>query len=106
MSDLIIKDENGTAVLNDNVTQQIAEFETQIKALKKQEEDLKKSILDAMKENGVIKIDNDHLMITYVAGHDQERFDTKAFKEENRMIYDEYVKMVHVKDSVRIKVKD
>ena len=105
MSDLI-KVENGTAVLNGNVTQQIAEFETQIKALKKQEEDLKKSILDAMKENGVIKIDNDHLTITYIAGHDQERFDTKTFKEENKMIYDEYVKIVHVKDSVRIKAKD
>lgn len=105
MNDLI-KVENGVATLNGNVTKQIADFETQIKALKKQEEDLKKSILDAMKENGVIKIDNDHLTINYVAGHDQERFDTKAFKEENRMIYDEYVKMVHVKDSVRIKVKD
>lgn len=105
MNDLI-KVENGVATLNGNVTKQIAYFETQIKALKKQEEDLKKSILDAMKENGVIKIDNDHLAINYVAGHDQERFDTKAFKEENRMIYDEYVKMVHVKDSVRIKVKD
>ena len=105
MNDLI-KVENGVATLNGNVTNQIADFETQIKALKKQEEDLKKSILDAMKENGVIKIDNDHLRINYVAGHDQERFDTKAFKEENRMIYDEYVKMVHVKDSVRIKVKD
>lgn len=105
MNDLI-KVENGVATLNGNVTKQIADFETQIKALKKQEEDLKKSILDAMKENGVIKIDNDHLTINYVAGHDQERFDTKTFKEENRMIYDEYVKMVHVKDSVRIKVKD
>lgn len=105
MNDLI-KVENGVATLNGNVTKQIADFETQIKALKKQEEDLKKSILDAMKENGVIKIDNDHLTINYVAGHDQERFDTKAFKEENRMIYDEYVKIVHVKDSVRIKVKD
>ncbi|AIF54350.1 hypothetical protein LDB25A_026 [Lactobacillus phage Ld25A] len=105
MSDLI-KVENGVATLNGNVTKQIAEFETQIKAIKKQEEDLKKSILDAMKENGVIKIDNDHLTINYIAGHDQERFDTKAFKEENRMIYDEYVKMVHVKDSVRIRVKD
>lgn len=105
MNDLI-KVENGVATLNGNVTKQIADFETQIKALKKQEEDLKKSILDAMKENGVIKIDNDHLTINYVAGHDQERFDTKTFKEENRMIYDEYVKIVHVKDSVRIKVKD
>ncbi|ACA63321.1 hypothetical protein [Lactobacillus phage c5] len=105
MSDLI-KVDNGVATLNSNVTKQIAEFETQIKAIKKQEEDLKKSILDAMKENGVVKIDNDHLTINYITGHDQERFDTKAFKEENRIIYDEYVKMVHVKDSVRIRVKD
>lgn len=104
MTDLI-KVENGTAVLDSNVTKQIADFETQIKALKKQEDDLKSSILEAMKKNGVIKIDNDHLTINYVAGHDQERFDTKTFKAENKMIYDEYVKIIHVKDSVRIKVK-
>lgn len=102
----IIKIENGVATLDSNVTKKIAEFEAQIKAAKKQEEDLKKSILEAMRDNGIIKIDNDNLTVNYIAGHDQERFDTKTFKEENKMIYDEYVKMVHVKDSVRIKVKD
>ena len=101
----LIKIENGTATLDNNVTKQIADFETQIKAIKKQEEELKQSILEAMKENNVIKIDNDNLTINFVAGHDQERFDTKTFKAENKMIYDEYVKIVHVKDSVRIKVK-
>lgn len=106
MTNLIKIDNNGTATLDGNVTKKIAEFETQIKAIEKQEEDLKQSILEALKDNGVIKIDNDHLTINYVAGHDQERFDTKAFKEENRMIYEEYVKIIHVKDSVRIKVKD
>lgn len=106
MTNLIKIDNNGTAVLDGNVTKKIAEFETQIKAIKKQEEDLKRSILEAMKDNGVIKIDNDHLTINFVAGHDQERFDTKTFKEENKLIYDEYVKTIHVKDSVRIKVKD
>ena len=101
----LIKIDNGTAVLDGNVTKQIADFETQIKAIKKQEDDLKQSILEAMKENNIIKIDNDNLTINYVAGHDQERFDAKTFKAENKMIYDEYVKIVHVKDSVRIKVK-
>ena len=105
MNNLIKIDNNGTAVLDGNVTKQIADFETQIKAIKKQEDELKQSILEAMKENDIIKIDNDHLAINFVAGHDQERFDTKAFKAENKMIYDEYVKIVHVKDSVRIKVK-
>lgn len=101
----LIKVENGTAVLDGDVSKKIADFEKQIKAIKKQEDDLKTQILEAMKDNGIIKIDNDHLMITYVAGHDQERFDSKTFKEENKLIYDEYVKIVHVKDSVRIKVK-
>ena len=104
MTSLIKIDNNGTAVLDGNVTKKIADFETQIKAIKKQEDELKQSILEAMKANGVIKID--HLTINFVAGHDQERFDTKTFKEENKMIYDEYIKIVHVKDSVRIKVKD
>ena len=105
MNNLIKIDNNGVAVLDGNVTKQIADCETQIKAIKKQEDELKQSILEAMKANNVIKIDNDHLTINYVAGHDQERFDTKAFKAENKMIYDEYVKIVHVKDSVRIRVK-
>ena len=106
MTSLIKIDNNGTAVLDGNVAKKIADFETQIKAIKKQEDDLKQSILEAMKANGVIKIDNDHLTINFVAGHDQERFDTKTFKSENKMIYDEYIKIIHVKDSVRIKVKD
>lgn len=101
----LIKVENGTAVLDGDVSKKIADFEKQIKAIKKQEDDLKTQILEAMKDNGIIKIDNDHLMITYVAGHDQERFDSKTFKEENKLIYDAYVKIVHVKDSVRIKAK-
>ena len=101
----LIKIENGAATLDNNVTKQIEDFETQIKEIKKQEEELKQSILEAMKENNIIKIDNNHLTINYVAGHDQERFDAKTFKAENKMIYDEYVKIVHVKDSVRIKVK-
>lgn len=101
----LIKVENGTAVLDGDVSKKIADFEKQIKAIKKQEDDLKAQIIEAMKNNGIIKIDNDHLMINYVAGHDQERFDSKTFKEENKLIYDEYVKIVHVKDSVRIKVK-
>lgn len=101
----LIKVKNGTAVLDGDVSKKIADFEKQIKAIKKQEDDLKAQILEAMKDNGIIKIDNDHLMINYVAGHDQERFDSKTFKEENKLIYDEYVKIVHVKDSVRIKVK-
>lgn len=105
MTNLIKIDNNGTAVLDGDVSKKIADFEKQIKAIKKQEDDLKTQILEAMKDNGIIKIDNDHLMINYVAGHDQERFDSKTFKEENKLIYDEYVKIVHVKDSVRIKVK-
>lgn len=106
MTNLIKIDNNGTAVLDGNVAKKIADFETQIKAIKKQEDELKQSILEAMKDSNIIKIDNDHLTINFVAGHDQERFDTKTFKAENKMIYDEYIKIVHVKDSVRIKVKD
>ena len=35
----LIKIENGTATLDNNVTKQIADFETQIKAIKKQEDE-------------------------------------------------------------------
>ena len=63
-------------------------------------------ILAEMEDKGILSIDTEDLHISYVAPCDRERFDTKTFKAENPLIYDEYVTMSHVRSSVRIKVKD
>lgn len=101
----LIKVENETALLNADVSKKIADFERQLKAIKEQEDILKQEILGEMEAKGIIKIENDDLMISYIASTDRETFDSKAFKEVHQDLYDEFVKMTPVKSSIRIKVK-
>lgn len=101
----LIKIENETALLNADVSKKIADFEKQLKAIKEQEDILKQEILGEMEAKGIIKIETDDLMISYVASSDRETFDSKTFKEEHQDLYDDYVKMTPVKSSIRIKVK-
>jgi predicted phage-related endonuclease len=105
MNDLI-EVKNGVAILRADIASQIAEFERVVKSIEEQEKALKSMILEEMEEKGILWIDTDELRISYVAPSDRERFDTKTFKEENPLIYDEYVTMSHVRSSVRIKPKE
>lgn len=101
----LIKIEENGALLSEEVTKKIVEFEKQIKLIKEEEEKLKQSILTEMEKRNIIKLDNEDLTISYVAPYDRESFDSKAFKEEHQDLYDEYVKMSSVSASIRIKVK-
>ena len=101
----LIKVENNLPVLDNEISYQIAEFEKQIKVLEDQEKKLKQAILDEMEAKGFVKIDTDVMTITYVAATDREKFDTKKFREEHADLYDNYVSMITVKPSIRIKVK-
>lgn len=101
MKELITKD--GT--LNQITSIRIADFETKIKELKKQEDELKAAILEEMKSKGLVKIETDELAISYVDSFDKEKFDNKKLKEDYPNLYDQYVSMSTVKPSIRIKVK-
>lgn len=92
-------------LLNPEVSNKIAEFERKIKKLKEQEDLLKKSIMDEMEAKGIVKIENDDLLINYIAPCDRETFDSKKLREDNPDLYDEYVKISKVKASIRVKVK-
>ena len=102
----LIEVKNGTAILRADIASKIAEFEKAFKSIEEQEKALKSMILAEMEDKGILSIDTEDLHISYVAPCDRERFDTKTFKAENPLIYDEYVTMSHVRASVRIKVKD
>lgn len=101
----LIKIENDVALLDAGVSAKIADFERQMKALKDQEDNLKKAILEEMEEKGIINIETDDLLISYVASTDREKFNTRKFRLINPDIYDEYVSMIPVKSSIRIKLK-
>lgn len=101
----LIKIENEIALLNDEISKQIAEFEAAIKEIKEKEDKLKQAILEEMEAKNILKLETDNLMISYVAPTDRETFDSKTFKTYHQDLYDEYVKMTPVKSSIRIKLK-
>lgn len=101
MENLITQD----GQLNKVTSCQIANFESQIKELKKQEDELKAAIIEEMQNKGIVKIETDELIISYVDSFDKEKFDNKKLKEDYPNLYDQYVSMSTVKPSIRIKVK-
>lgn len=101
----LIKVKNNIAILDAEIASQIAEFERQAKFIKAEEERLKSAILKEMEAKGIIGIDTDQIKITYIAPSDREKFDSKQFRAEHSDLYDEYVSMIPVSSSIRIKVK-
>ena len=95
-----------TALLQPEISKKIADFERQIKEIKQAEDELKTKILEEMERKGLLKVKTDDLAITYVAPADRESFDSKKFREDHAVLYDEYIKMTPVKASIRIKVVD
>ena len=102
MSD-IIKFKNGQLVKE--AIDLLVVKEQQMKKLKEEYEQMKNSLLEAMEQNNILKIDTDEILISYVAPTQSERFDSKQFREDMPDLYDEYVKFSPVKASIRIKVK-
>lgn len=103
--DDIIKVSDGKAILDPDAAARFVAFEHQMKALKKAEDQLKKSILAAMEKHGIMKLETDELSITYVAATDRETFNTKRFRADNPDLYDDYVGFSKVKPSVRVRLK-
>lgn len=101
----IIKYEDGTAIIDPEVSAKIASFEFQMKTIKKYEDELKAQILEAMEEHEIKKIDTEEITITYIPKSDRESFDSKRFRKDHPETFDDYVKISTVKPSVRIKVK-
>ena len=103
--DNLIRIEQNTALLNPEVSSQLAEFERMANEIKDQQKKLKDKILAEMEEHGILKIETDELTITYIAESSRETFDSKTFRKDNPDLYDEYVKISAVSASVRMKLK-
>ena len=103
--DELIKVDGERSILSPEASQKIAEFERIAKEVKEKEDELKKAILSEMQEKGVIKLETDEIIVSYIAETTRESLDTKALREELPDIYDTYAKISPVKSSIRIKVK-
>ena len=103
--DKLIRVEQGKALIEPSVSFALAEFERQVKEIKAKEDELKQRILEEMESNGILKIETDDLVISYVAPTSRETFDSKSFRKDNPDLYDNYVSISPVKASVRMKLK-
>lgn len=95
---------NGT--LSVDTAKYIAILERQIKEIKKKEEEIKQAILEAMESSGVVKLETDDMVITYVGATDSEKFDSKSFRKSHPDLYDDYVKITKVNAYIKIRLKD
>ena len=92
---------------------ELAEVECLIKTIEEQKkeaqarsEQLRAAIMTAMKENGVLSLDNDRIKITYVAPYSRTSIDSARLKKDHPEIYSEYQKSTTVKESLKITIKD
>lgn len=104
MDELIVLN-NGAAELSVETAKAIADFERRVKEIQEKEKQLKEKILSEMETRGLVKLETDDLVVSYVAPTTRETLDSKALKEELPTIYDEYAKISNVKASLRIKLK-
>lgn len=102
----LIKTENGLTTLDLKASMKLKLIADKIKELKKQEDEIKKAILEEMENKNILKIDTEEVSISYIAPSDRETFDTKNFREKHSDLYDEFIKFTPVKSSIRVKVKD
>ena len=93
-------------ILDPDTASRIAFFERKTKEIKAKEDEIKALILSEMERKGIIKIDTEEMTITRVPETTRESFDTKKFKVDNPLTYDEYCYLSPVKSSVRIKLKE
>ena len=90
---------------NPEIATKIVEFEKMAKEIKEKEDEIKKAILEEMENKGIVKVENDDFVISYIAPTDRETFDTKSFREAHADLYDEFIKLTPVKSTIRIKLK-
>lgn len=101
----LIKVSNGVALLDTDTSKKIAEFEALANKVKESEEALKAAILQEMKAKGIVKLETPELLLTKVEATTRETFDSKALRAEFPEIYDAYIKIGKVAESLRVKVK-
>lgn len=75
------------------------------KAIKEKVAEINNALIHQMEAVGIIKYENDEMVISYIQETEREVFDSKKFRAEHPDLYDEYVQLKPVKSSVRIKEK-
>ena len=87
------------------VLAELAEVKREADRAKKRYSEMTEKLKAAMVEHGIKKLDGEACSVTYKEPTTKETFDTKAFREANPELYDEYTYLSPVSDSILIRVK-
>lgn len=88
-----------------NVEESVYQLLEMQKTLDEQMNSFKSQLLELMKEAKADNIKGDLISITRKKAYQRESFDAKALKEKYPDVYDEFVKVSDVKESIQIKAK-
>lgn len=88
-----------------NVEESVYQLLEMQKTLDEQMNNFKSQLLELMKEAKADNIKGDLMSITRKKAYQRESFDAKALKEKYPDVYDEFVKVSNVKESIQIKAK-
>lgn len=87
------------------ISKKIAAQQKRLSTLREQDAELRGAIMQAMESNGLKKVENDVMAITYVAPTTRMTVDSAKLKKESPELYAKYAKTSDVKASIRIKIK-
>ena len=96
---------DGTDLTSAEAVLLLEEIERQRRYLEKCEKQLKNSILSEMERTNTIKLENEHILVSYIGAADRESFDSKAFRADYADLYDEYVRFSTVSPFIRITMR-
>ena len=103
MNEIMLTSDNLMPIETQN---KILSIEKQLTELKKAEELLKSALLEEMTKRNIKKIETERLVITYVDESTRETFDSKRFKEEHKVMYDQYARISPTKAYIKIGVNN
>jgi len=101
----LVKLTNNELALEPQESEYIADLLERYNTINDELNNIKASLLTMMEQKGIKKLENDALVITYIAETYRESFNSRAFRKDHEELYNDYIEMSTVKPSVRIKLK-
>lgn len=102
----LITIENNVPVLDIDTAKQIAQFERTLKEIKEKEETLRNRIKEEMQKKMIKTIVTPEMTITLKSGYEKEDFKKADFRKDYPDLYDQYIRMSTVGESIQIKLKE
>ena len=103
--EIIKENADGNLVVAKQACDMISACERQMKQIKKQYDEYKQALLEAMEQYGIRKIDTEDFVVSYIGATERVTLDSKRVEAEYPEVYKECQKVSDVKASVRVRLR-